>query len=89
MQAHVRRKLRYEGKPVAKHHSSQHVARFCARFLRGSLLGLQCVATLFSMRELSGLASGARILAWGSGNIKQRRGLECWSSGYRSTGRFL
>jgi len=46
MQAQVRRRLRGEGKRVAKHHSSRRAARFCARFLRGSLLGLQCVTTL-------------------------------------------
>src|SRR5215470_7820129 len=34
---------------------SQRAARFCARFLRGSLLGLQCAATLPRCMNYSGL----------------------------------
>jgi len=40
MQAQVRRKLRGESKRRAKHHTSRRIVRSCARFLRGSLLGL-------------------------------------------------
>jgi len=40
MKPQVQRKLRRDGKWEAKLHTSKRAARSCARFLRGSLLGL-------------------------------------------------
>src|SRR5215470_1319888 len=53
-------KLRYEG-TGSKAPLKSACCTLCARFLRGSLLGLQCVATLSTMRELSGLVFHPKI----------------------------